>query len=261
LELVVLDVGQGDAALLRSPRGRWILVDAGPTTSRYDAGAKAVVPYLRKRGVAELEFMILTHPDMDHVGGAGSVLAEIEIGAVLDPGMPAGTQAFLGALEAARAGGVPWKLLQAGDSMNLDGMALRVLAPEGGARVGEGDGANGASIVLEVRFGEFSALLTGDAPAESEGRFLTRTLSPRISVLKVGHHGSSTSTSPELLRRIGAEVGLISVGRRNRFGHPDFRVLSRLREEGVQIFRTDQSGALRVRARADGSYSVSTEGM
>ncbi len=261
LELVVLDVGQGDASLIRSPGGRWILVDAGPSGLGYDAGEQTVVPFLRGRGVSELEFMILTHPDMDHVGGASSVLEEMDVGAVLDPGMPAGTEAFLGALETARARGIPWRVLQAGDSINLDGMVLRVLAPEGEGEGREEDGANRASIVLEVRFGAFSALLTGDAPAESETRFLPRTLSPRINVLKVGHHGSSTSTSPGLLRRINPEVALISVGRRNRFGHPTAEVISRLRNGGTRIFRTDQVGALVVRAQEDGRFSVSHDGL
>ena len=261
LELVVLDVGQGDASLIRSPGGRWILVDAGPSGLGDDAGEQTVVPFLRGRGVSELEFMILTHPDMDHVGGASSVLEEMDVGAVLDPGMPAGTEAFLGALETARARGIPWRVLQAGDSINLDGMVLRVLAPEGEGEGREEDGANRASIVLEVRFGAFSALLTGDAPAESETRFLPRTLSPRINVLKVGHHGSSTSTSPGLLRRINPEVALISVGRRNRFGHPTAEVISRLRNGGTRIFRTDQVGALVVRAQEDGRFSVSHDGL
>lgn len=261
MELVVLDVGQGDAALLRSPGGRWILVDAGPSGMGYDAGERTVLPFLRKRGVSELEFMVLTHPDMDHVGGASSVLREVDVGAVLDPGMPAGTEAFLGALEMARARGVPWRVLQAGDSINLDGMALRVLAPEGEGKTGEEDGANGASIVLEVKFGGFSALMTGDAPAASEARFLPRALSPRIDVLKVGHHGSSTSTSPGLVSRIEAEVALISVGRRNRFGHPAPEVLSRLGNRGARIYRTDQVGALVVRAREDGRFTVSHGGL
>ena len=259
LELVVLDVGQGDAALLRSPGGRWVLVDAGPRTRTFDAGARTVLPFLRRRGVQALELLLLTHPDMDHVGGAASILEEFPVRAVLDPGLATGTEVFLEALEAAREHGVPWHVVGAGDSLNLDGMALRILAPDDREEDGSGDGKNGASLVLEVRFGAFAALLTGDAPAVSEERFLPQILSPRIQVLKVGHHGSSTSTTRALLERANPETALISVGRRNRFGHPHSAVLARLRQTGAQVFRTDLGGTVVVRARRDGSYQVSAQ--
>jgi competence protein ComEC len=260
LEMVVLDVGQGDAILLRSPRGRWILVDAGPRTERYDAGARAVLPYLRRRGAGGLELMVLTHPDMDHVGGAGAILREYPVGGVMDPGMAVGTGVFLDALEGAQARDVPWTVGAAGDSLDLDGVAIRVLwPPEEKGDLAEADGANGVSLVLEVRLGSFSALLTGDAPAEVEETLLPRLLSPSIQVLKLGHHGSRTSTSPELLERITPEVALISAGLRNRFGHPHAAVLRRLEARGVKVYRTDQDGTLTLQARKDGSYRVRQE--
>jgi len=259
LEVIVLDVGQGDATLIRSPAGRWILVDAGPRTASFDAGESTVVPFLRRRGVGALAFMVLTHPDMDHVGGAAAVLEVVPTGAVLDPGVAAGTDAFLDVLRAAHAKDVPWRIVEAGDSIDLDGMALRVLAPEPGSPEDPREDNNDASVVLEVRFGDFSALLTGDAPSAAELRFAPSILSSRVSVLKVGHHGSATSTSGTLLERALPEVALISVGQRNRFGHPDPEVLERLESAGVEVFRTDEGGDIRVRARADGSYRVSVE--
>jgi len=202
--------------------------------------------------------MVLTHPDLDHVGGAAAVLEDFPVRRVLDPGLATGTDAFLGALEAAEARGVPWHIATAGDSLNLDGMAIRVLAPEMDRGDGEDEGNNGASLVLEVRFGAFAALLAGDAPAASEGRLLPRILSNRIQVLKIGHHGSSTSTSRMLLERVDPETALISVGRRNYFGHPHPGVLARLRDTGSRVFRTDLAGTLVVRARWDGDYRVSS---
>jgi competence protein ComEC len=204
--------------------------------------------------------MVLTHPDMDHVGGAGAILREYPVGRVMDPGMAVGTGVFLDALEGAQAREVPWTVGVAGDSLDLDGVAIRVLwPPEEKGEIGEAEGANGASLVLEVRLGSFSALLTGDAPAEVEETLLPRLLSPSIQVLKLGHHGSRTSTSPELLERITPEVALVSAGLRNRFGHPHAAVLRRLEARGVKVYRTDQDGTLTLQARKDGSYRVRKE--
>ncbi|NNM07055.1 MAG: MBL fold metallo-hydrolase, partial [Gemmatimonadetes bacterium] len=259
IEVVVLDVGQGDATLLRSPAGRWIMVDTGPKTRSFDAGERTILPFLRRRGVKRLDLMILTHPDMDHVGGAAAVLQGFPVAGVLDPGVPAGTEAFLSALGSASDRGLPWHVAQVGDSIHLDGVAVRVLAPENPDGGHGGEGANASSLVLEVRYGEFSMLLTGDAPAEEEIRFLPRLLSARIHVLKVGHHGSATSTSTELVDRTDPGVALISAGRRNRFGHPHPEVLARLSEAGARIFRTDIHGTVTVRGKKNGTYSVSPQ--
>jgi competence protein ComEC len=258
LELVILDVGQGDALLLRSPGGQWVLVDAGPGGERFDAGARTILPYLRQRGARRLDLLVLTHPDMDHVGGAPAILRDFPVRAVADPGAAVGKGPFLDVLMSARAVGVPWRVLRSGDSLSVDGVALRVVAPEPDREGSWTEDANAASIVLELRFGGFAALLTGDAPDSAERRFLSRLLSPRFQVLKVGHHGSSTSTSQELLERADPEVALISVGRRNRFGHPAPGVLGRLSALGIRILRTDTHGTLVVKARPDGSYRLWT---
>ena len=252
MEVVLLDVGQGDALAIRSPRGRWILVDAGPKTESFDAGARTVLPFLRRRGAGRVDLLVLTHPDMDHVGGAGAILREFPVGRVLDPGKAVGTDVFLEALEGAESGGVPWQVVRGGDSLNVDGIAIRVLWPSGETF----RDANEASVVLELRFGAFSILLTGDAPSEVEEAFMPFLLSPRFQILKVGHHGSTTSTSSELLERISPEVALVSVGRRNRYGHPHPSVIRRLEASGVEILRTDEDGSVIIRARRDGLFRV-----
>ncbi len=256
LELVALDVGQGDALLLRSPRGRWIIVDAGPRTERFDAGGRVVLPYLRRRGVPELELMLLTHPDMDHVGGAPAILRSFSVGRVLDPGLPAGKEVFLDALDAAALAGVPWTTVGVGDSLNLDGVALRVLAPTARGLEAGAEDANAASLVMELRYGSFSALLTGDAPVAVEDEILNHLLSGDVTLLKIGHHGSSTSTGLRLLQGIRPRIAVISVGRRNRFGHPHPTVLHRLDRAGVRVLRTDELGTVSVKARKDGTYRV-----
>jgi competence protein ComEC len=252
MEVFLLDVGQGDALVIRSPRGRWIVVDAGPKTESFDAGARTVLPFLRRRGAGRVDLLVLTHPDMDHVGGAGAILREFPVGRVLDPGKAVGTDVFLEALLEAESSGVPWQVARGGDSLYVDGIALRVLWPPGEEDLGN----NEASVVLELRFGAFSILLTGDAPSEVEEALLPALLSPEFQILKIGHHGSNTSTSPELLERLSPEVALISVGRRNRYGHPHSSVIQRLEASGVEIFRTDEDGTVIIKARRDGLFRI-----
>ncbi len=258
LEVVVLDVGQGDAILLGSPRGRWVLVDAGPRSPGWDAGERRILPYLRRRGIGRLEAVVLTHPDMDHIGGALAVLGGVEVGAVIDPARVTGKAAWVDLLDLARSRGVGWA--RAGDARRLswDGVDLEVLhppAPGPGADAGGGGVANDDSVVLLLRWGRFRALLTGDAPAEVEEAVLGRIDGP-VHLLKVGHHGSLTSTSAALLDRARPEIAVIPVGSRNRYGHPHPRVLARLHDSGARIFRTDRDGTVVVRVDADGAWRV-----
>jgi competence protein ComEC len=173
--------------------------------------------------------------------------------------MTMGTTAFVDVLVAAAAEGSGWRAAREGDLYPLDGAELRVLnsldedRPSGAG----GDVVNENSLVVLLNFGGFSALLTGDAPVEVE-EAAVRTSGP-ADVLKVGHHGSRTSTSPELLERIRPGLAVISVGRGNRYGHPHDPVLARLEAAGVDVYRTDRNGTVSVRARVDGSYRVRVE--
>ena len=260
-EIVMVDVGQGDALAVRTPGGRWILVDAGPPW-RGDPKGAPVVRALRRRGVTRLEALVLTHPDLDHIGGAGAILAAFDVAQVLDPAHAVGKGAYRDLLEAAARRGTPWRRALEGQAWEVDGVVFRVLHPVGAGRGTAGGGdteANDVSVVLGVTFGSFDALLTGDAPTAVEEAILPR-VSTSLEVLKVGHHGSRTSTHPSLLARGSPEVALLSVGRRNRYGHPDPSVLRRLREGGASIRRTDEEGTVRVMARKDGSYQVESEG-
>ncbi|HSG07880.1 MAG TPA: DNA internalization-related competence protein ComEC/Rec2 [Longimicrobiales bacterium] len=257
LELLAIDVGQGDALALRTPRGRWVLVDAGPARNG-DPGGHPVVRALRRAGVVRLEALVLTHPDLDHIGGAAAVLGTFPVGRVVDPGLAAGKEAYVDVLEAAVDRGVPWQAVHAGDRLDLDGVELEVLSPAALGGV-EGDTeSNAASVVLAVRYGLFDALLTGDAPVEVE-RAIASEVSASLELLKVGHHGSSTSTDPVLLARSRPRTALLSVGRGNRYGHPAASVLARLREAGVEVHRTDREGSIRVVARQTGEMRVEVE--
>ncbi|MEK9502039.1 DNA internalization-related competence protein ComEC/Rec2 [Gaopeijia maritima] len=246
LEVHLFDVGQGDAIGIRTPRGRWLVVDAGPPS-----GAR-LVSDLRRAGAREVEVLLITHPDADHVGGAAAILTDLSVGAVVGPGTIRGDGPWQEAVRAARDAGVPWRVLAEGDSLRVDGVGLRVLhPPRGDARPLD---ANAASLMMLLEWRGVEVLLTGDAPVDAEARIVRR-IGP-IDILKVGHHGSHTSTGPALLDRLAPQVALISVGRGNRYGHPAPEVLARLRERGVEVWRTDESGSVVVDIDAGGHWTV-----
>jgi len=265
LHIVAIDVGQGDAIAVRTPDGHWFLVDAGPRGfGGSDAGLTRVVPYLNARGARRLEAVILTHPDEDHAGGLAAVLQNISTRAVLGPGLSIGQSGHMAGLTEARDANVPWRRAWAGDSWRVDGVDFRVLHPRSPEASDAGHGPrarpsasstdpNKWSVVLRVDYGRFSALLMGDADAEIEAGLLEE---GDVTLLKVGHHGSRTSTSAEFVEAVSPEYALIPVGARNRYGHPDPVVLERLERAGVRILRTDRDGTVGIVARRDGTVTV-----
>ncbi|HLV26984.1 MAG TPA: DNA internalization-related competence protein ComEC/Rec2 [Gemmatimonadales bacterium] len=249
-ELHVLDVGQGDAIAVRTPAGRWVLVDAGASWPGGDEGRRTVVPYLSRKG-GRIEAFVLTHPDADHVGGAAAVLDRLRPdefwdGAYVAPGTP-----YREALRVAQERGISWRRVSAGDSLLLDGVLFKVLSPDP-AWLAENPGSNDASVVLLVQFGAVRFLLVGDAEAAQESWLVRRdSAALRADVLKVGHHGSKTSTGARFLNAVNPRLAVVSVGAGNRFGHPAPEVVSRLTMRGIPLWRTDRLGPIVL--RTDGS--------
>lgn len=258
VELHVIDVGQGDAIAIRSPRGRWALIDAGPRGRSYDAGVARVQPYLSRRQAHALSVLVVTHPDADHIGGAASTMEALPVHALLEPVQPDPRRMYLQTLDAARRRGTRLIVARAGTRVLMDGVELEVLFPAD--RLAPPERANDNSAVILLRFGTFHALLMGDAPVSVE-QWIARQYGAelRAQVLKVGHHGSSTSTGDVLLAAIRPALALIPVGRQNRYGHPAPDVLARLRRNGIPVLRTDERGAIVVRADAGGRMRVETE--
>ena len=247
-ELHMIDVGQGDALALRTSKGRWIVIDAGRSWIGGDAGKSTVVPYLAHHG-GEIALFVLSHPHADHVGGARSRFAVRRPLRFLDPGYVGTTPPYLAALAESARDHIPWQRVRAGDSIVVDDIVLTELAPDSAWASTLAD-ANLASTVLVARAGGARILFTGDAEGPEE-EWLLRHEAERLhaDVLKVGHHGSITSTTPRFLAAVHPSIALVSVGAHNSYGHPDAEVIDSLRSGGVITLRTDLLGTVVLRFR------------
>ena len=265
--LCQLDVGQGDAAAVRTRRGHWLVLDAGPASHGRDAGLRVLVPFLRGRGASRIELLALSHPHLDHLGGAVSLLHETRVERLLDPGNPIPSAPYAELLDLAAEAGVRWLPAVAGDRVRLDEVELLVLGPDppDGARArwrAPARDANEASLALRVRVGAFTYLNTGDAPAAQEYALLSRwpadTL--RATLLKAGHHGSHTSSAPAWLEATRPRAVVVSAGRGNRYGHPHPEALRRLRAlELDTLWRTDRDGRMCVEVGEGGRWRIEGE--
>jgi len=246
VEVHFLDVGQGDAILIRTNGGHWVLLDAGPAWRGGDAGRTTVLPYILRRG-GSLEAFVLSHPHTDHVGGAASVLTAMRPRMYWDAAFAGGSESYIASLAAARKQGIEWHRVHPGDSIVIDGVSVSFLAPDSAWTVGLKD-PNLASTIALVRYGRLRFLLVGDAERAEEDWLLARYRSElRAQVLKVGHHGSSTSSSDAFLGAVHPDVAVISVGAGNMYGHPSNDVLHALSRVGAEVLRTDEAGTVIVR--------------
>jgi competence protein ComEC len=245
LRATVMDVGQGDAVLIQFPGGRSLLVDAGPKTGGWDAGDRIVLRTAWGLGVRQLDWLVLTHPDGDHIGGASAVVSGLSPREVWE-GVPVKGDALMGRLRAdvLQRGGV-WRQVQHGDRLAIDDAEVYVLAPPA-PEWERRRSRNEDSIVMRVRLGDVEILLTGDAGHETERRLASRTDDPRapLRILKVAHHGSRTSSSPAFVGAYAPAVAIASAGRGNVFGHPSPEVSARFMAAGTHLWRTDRHGAV-----------------
>lgn len=254
LRVTALDVGQGDAIVVDLPDGRTMLVDAGGALhGEADPGAAVVVPWLRATRRTRLDVVVLTHPHPDHGGGLRAVFESIEVGEFWETGQgrALGVGGFYAeAVAAAERHGVARREAVAlCGSRSLGGARVAVLAPC--PAVDPSVPPNDASLVIRLDLGRASALLTGDLEAGGERQLLPR-LSP-VTLLKVGHHGSRTSSTEAFLRALRPDVALVSSGHPSPFGHPHPAVLERLQRHGVALRRTDRDGLSPVLLRPDGT--------
>lgn len=248
LMMEAIDVGQGDSLLLITPEGKTLLVDGGgfgggprQALQDFDIGEEVVSATLWSRGIRHLDAVALTHAHSDHISGLFAVLRNFhpqELWVGNNPRVPV----YIALLDQAAAEHTRVRTLRAGDSLDLGSMHIRVLAPFAGYQPGV-EPTNNDSLVLHAAYGATSVMLEGDAEAPVEQAMLAE---PGLSstLLKVGHHGSVTSTRPEFLARVAPQWAVISCGLRNRYGHPRPEVLEELQAAHVRTFSTDIDGAI-----------------
>ncbi|HEX4685070.1 MAG TPA: DNA internalization-related competence protein ComEC/Rec2 [Gemmatimonadaceae bacterium] len=261
-EVHMIDVGQGDAIALRTPHGHWVVIDAGGAWRGGDAGHSTVVPYIGLHGGVVDEF-ILSHPHTDHVGGADAVLRVLHPRTYVDAGFPGPAESYRTSLATAAALGVRWSRAHPGDSTVIDGVTLHILAPDSSWTSHLVD-PNLASVIVLARYGHVRVLLMGDAERPEEDWLLAHVGEGALAsealdadVLKVGHHGSGTSSSEAFIEAVRPRVALVSVGAGNRYHLPTPAVMRRLAAygphgpgeggAGAQVLRTDRLGTIVVR--------------
>jgi competence protein ComEC len=268
LEVTAIDVGQGDSLLVVAPSGAAMLVDAGgptggpgqvnaQTAGGFDVGEEVVAPYLWSRRLRRLDVIALTHEHSDHMGGIPAILAAFRP-RELWVGVDVPSQAYAAMLAEASRLGVVIRHLHTGDRVAWHGVDVATLEPESGYS-NHGTPKNDDSLVLHLQFGRASVLLEGDAEANEEHAMLGERHIQPVTLLKVGHHGSATSSGEEFLTAAAPRAAVISVGRGNPFGHPRGEVVARLAAHGVRLYRTDMFGLTTFLLGRDGSIDVSTE--
>ena len=233
LTVTFLDVGQGDAAVLQCG-GQSMMIDGGKAKA-----SSYIYSWLKKNQISHLDVMVATHTDADHIGGLSGALNYAKVGTAYCPVTSGTTKTFQSFVKYLKKQGKSITVPKAGDEFSLGGAQVRILGPTDPQAEG-----NNSSIVLKVTFGDTSFLFTGDAEREEEQELLESGYDLESTVLKVGHHGSDTSTSYLFLRTVNPQYAVISVGADNTYGHPTEAVLSRLRDADVKTYRTDLQGTI-----------------
>lgn len=237
VEFHFIDVGQGDAALIRTSKGH-VLIDAGTNASE-----EALVAYLKAEGITELAYAVFTHPHEDHIGGADAVLEYCEVENVILPDKTATTVVYNRMMDAIEAEGANVIIATPEATYTVGDLKLTILGPIGSNY----KDMNNDSVVLRADFGASSVLYTGDAEDVSEEEMVSRyALNGKLDcdLLKVGHHGSDSSSTEAFLKAVSPEMAVISCGEGNDYGHPKQVILSRLEKHGVTYWRTDLSGSV-----------------
>ncbi|MCS7229027.1 MAG: DNA internalization-related competence protein ComEC/Rec2 [Candidatus Kryptonium sp.] len=252
-EITVLDVGQGDAIFVQFPDGKNLLVDGGNKTFNFDPGERIIEPFLKRKGVRRIDAILVTHPHNDHIGGIPYILENFEVGMVIDNGLSYNSSIYQKYIEIIRKKGIKHITARAGNKIELTEQAriyilhpteFFVKAKETEKNYNSGQEINNSSVVIKIQYGNNSFLLTGDAEKEAEEAMIrVYDTFLKSDWIKVGHHGSETSSSPAFVLKVKPQWAVISVGKYNKYNHPSDIVLRRYNLIGTKIHRTDEEGA------------------
>ena len=249
LKVLFIDVGQGDSAFITTPEGITVLIDAGEgatSWSSFDAGKSIVVPLLKKLKVQSIDYILMSHPHNDHIGGLPAVLENFTVNTFIDPGFQYPSYVYENLLEIVENKKVKYIEARAGADIKLDKYcSLKVFNPPANEYFKGGSEPNENSLTVKLEFDKISFLFTGDIEKQAEKNIIRLFKNDIAStVLKVAHHGSNTSSSEQFLDWAQPLIAVVSVGAGNRFGHPKKEVLKRLNDYGCKTYRTDADGTV-----------------
>lgn len=249
VSIYFLDVGQGDSSIIITPDGKVVMIDSGPNES-------LILRYLQNLGVSHIDLLIATHAHADHITGMDKIIAKYKPKAFIDPGIPHTTATYQRMITAIDKYNINY-YKGISRKINLGSLSLTILPPA--IPLIKGSELNNNSVVVRLDFKEFSILFTGDIEKEREGQLLTKSRSNlNADILKVGHHGSSSSSSPLFIKSVGPKIAVISCGHGNKYGHPHQETISLLQSLGIEIYQTDLSGTILI--KTDGiDYQIFTE--
>lgn len=234
MEVHYLDVGQGDATLIRCGEAA-MLIDAGNNSK-----GTQIQAYLEHQGIETLDYVIGTHPDADHIGGLDVVLYKFDCKTVIMPDYEKDTKTYEEVIQTMRQKDYPLTRPEPGEVYPLGEASFQIVAPLGDY----GSNANDYSVGILLEHGGNRFLFTGDAEEDSERDMLASGLDLSADVFKAAHHGSSTANTEEFLEAVNPEYAVISCGEDNSYGHPHAEVMNRFREKGIEVFRTDEQGTV-----------------
>lgn len=250
-----IDVGEGDSTFIKAPGGQAAVVDTGNLITGYKA-----TEYILKENPSHLNFLILSHPHWDHVGGVFYMLQRMSVDKLHDNGQDLSdwviTESPYRWYEELVRKYKRYRPLKAGDHFFLGEAQIMVLWPERPSPV---DGWNANSLILRILFKNFACLLVGDLEAAAEEHILKKTMDLEADILKIGHHGAGDASSESFLKAVSPKISVISVDRKNHFGFPSPKVLKRLKALKSKIYRTDEDGTIIINVGEDGTIKVTKE--
>src|SRR5690554_2656060 len=248
LQIHYIDVGQGDSILIQIPGPHSMLIDAGEQTSGSD-----VVSYIQNQNIDKLDIVIGTHPHADHIGGLISVLEEIKVEKVIDSGRVHTSKTYENYLTLIDQKNIQFELGRAGQTFKLGDAQFQILHPDH-----VNYDLNNCSVVILMQYEDVKFLFTGDAEEAAETSILSSFDNINAQILKVGHHGSRTSTTSSFLSAITPKIAIIMCGENNRYGHPHNETISKIKQENIKIYRTDIHGNIIIDTNGK-NYEIKTE--